>query len=1017
LFQDSTVLLYKIPLMKQIFFIFILLCISNLGFGQANLEVTLLAEDGSSPVKGDTVFIDNPSINFHNFAVTNQYGRVVFKSLPTAGLYFVYTRTKDGMIAAEEKDVTLGTHTDMSLVLIKEPVEISGAVIKSDKNVRINTHDAAVMSEIKSKELSEIPVEARDLLRSLVRLPHVASATGFFPEAALVSINGGNGASTAYLLEGMDNSERVFGGAKYPMATSLAQDVKVMTNNYSVEYGNAMNGVVNITMRSGTNSHVGELGVITRLGALDGQTPFAKRDLSGNIVPENLSRYQLSYGAGGAFKKDKFFYYVGSEHAYEVKNNRLYIPQLSINTVANNVSRNNVFSSRLDYLWNKKWRTSFMMSWGLYHIDKQGGGAEGGLELPSAASIMDRSSMNYAFKNTFTNEKNFSSETNVQFSYFDWNYDRAKVKGSNPQVTITDTTGRALAILGHPGYLFRSTESTVQFQEKLNWYLLRHRVKAGVEITKSFFNFRGGSNEFGNYTIEMNPAQLAALATRNLGEKLNFGDLPANSKVTNYEMELRSKAFQGGQTIFSGYVEDAFSVTKSAVLTGGVRYDFDDLSYGAGKKGDFDNIAPRLSLNIKLNEASAIRGGAGIFYDRIPYRVYLEAQYKNTNSADFEKQLNLLKQSGNISSDADTREMTYEGNALINLQNTPYNTPQNAENYKSQRETLFTNEVRVLNPNGYQNPYTYQFSLGYQYQINKTHLFGIDFVHNQGYNLLRLRDLNAPKAYAGNTPQSVKDADASRPTSILYDAQNQPFTMAGADTLRGIARNILMSETKGNSFYYGMNFTYQKERGDDKYAYRLAYTLSRLTNNTDDPNFRATDDNDFEKEWGLGMNDRTHVLSLLAYYYPIKHVSFSFGSLVQSGQPINRVSPYDRNGDGNSITPQPYLANAKAIINPDRELGVSRNDERLPWAYTFDFGAQYDWYYKGYSISKPKKPYNYHVTFRLDVVNILNTANTSGYTANSLWSNQIQTGSVGSATQIRSYSPPRQIQFTAMWRW
>jgi hypothetical protein len=228
-----------------------------------------------------------------------------------------------------------------------------------------------------------------------------------------------------------------------------------------------------------------------------------------------------------------------------------------------------------------------------------------------------------------------------------------------------------------------------------------------------------------------------------------------------------------------------------------------------------------------------------------------------------------------------------------------------------------------------------------------------------------------------------------------------------------------MSETKGNSLYYGMNFNYQKARGDDKYAYRLSYTLSQLTNNTDDPNFRATDNNNFSNEWGLGMNDRTHVISLLGYYYPLKNWSFSGGMLLQSGQPINRISPYDDlNGDGNSTTPQPYLANAKAIINPDRQPGVTRNSERLPWAYTFDFGAQYDLYYKGYTINKAKKPYNYHITFRLDALNVLNTPNLSGYTANSLWSNQRQSGAVGSGVnQIRSYSPPRQIQISALWRW
>ena len=128
-----------------------------------------------------------------------------------------------------------------------------------------------------------------------------------------------------------------------------------------------------------------------------------------------------------------------------------------------------------------------------------------------------------------------------------------------------------------------------------------------------------------------------------------------------------------------------------------------------------------------------------------------------------------MKEKGNISSEANIDAMTYEGNALVNLGSTPYNTPQNAEAYQMKRESLFSDEVRVLNPNGYQNPYTYQFSLGYQYQINKTHLFSIDFVHNLGYNLLRLTDLNAPQSYSSNTARTIAEADATRPTPIYYE--------------------------------------------------------------------------------------------------------------------------------------------------------------------------------------------------------------------------------------------------------
>ena len=104
-----------------------------------------------------------------------------------------------------------------------------------------------------------------------------------------------------------------------------------------------------------------------------------------------------------------------------------------------------------------------------------------------------------------------------------------------------------------------------------------------------------------------------------------------------------------------------------------------------------------------------------------------------------------------------------------------------------------------------------------------------------------------------------------------------------------------------------LSFNYQKDKGNDKFAYRLNYTLSTLANDTEDANFRAVNANNYAEEWAVGLNDRTHALNLLVYYFPAKQWSTSFAANVQSGQPINYISATDLNGDGFSATPRPYF--------------------------------------------------------------------------------------------------------------
>ncbi len=989
--------------MNRFSLIFAIFCFANMCFAQANLEVTLLGEDKSTPVANDTVFVVNPAINYSVFGVTNQKGRAYFKQLPTAGMYYIFTRSADGAISAEEKDQILGENSDLTLILIKEAIAIADTKILGN-NIRINSQTATVISELAHHELKQIPGEARDLMRILLRLPNVASAASSFPEAPFLSINGSSGANTNYLVEGMDNTDRIYGGPKYALASSVTQNVYVQTNSYGVEFGGA-SGTINTTTRSGTNEHTGEIGVLIRPGFLDGATPFAKPTLLGNLSKEGYSRYQLTYNGGGCFKKDKFFYFVGSEHAYEVRQTRLKSDILGINEVTNGLGRNNIFTGRVDYVWNKNWRSALMLNWGLYHIEKT---AEGVI-FPSAASVLDKTSQLYTLKNTFIRD-NFAMESNLQFGTMAWNYDRAKIKGDNPQVILKDSANQTVGILGNPGYIFKSDETTFQIQQKLKWYLKGHKVRAGLELTSSLYQrTSGGNGGKGNYTVQLNTAQFNELKSLNKGSSLTYTDIPSNALVQNYEIELRNNPFLGQQTIYSAYLEDVWEAMDKLTLIGGLRYDYDNLSARVTGRGDFDNIAPRISANYQLNKKIVIRGAAGVYYERLPFVIAFDAMSKNNDSKDFLTQLDILQKKAEIPVNASINDMVFAGNLAASETNVGYLQGSSALTLQVKREKAFLQETRVFNPNGYKNPYTYQFSLGFQHQIDKRHIFTLDVVHNQSYNLARLRELNAPSAYTGSTPRSTDAADSSRPVPIYLDANRQPFAMNGEDTLRGISRNITMTEMAGRAVYTALSFNYQKEKGNDKYAYRFNYTLSSLMNNTEDPNFRAADNNNYDKEWAVGLNDRTHAINLLFYYYPTKQLSASLTANAQSGQPINYISASDLNGDGFSATPRPYFGNALAIMNPDRTANTARNSGRLPWSYTFDCGVQYDIQYN-------KKSRDYGVTLRLDVLNILNTPNVSGYAANSLWSNQYQSGGLNSFT-AKSYAPPRQFQLTALWNW
>ncbi len=985
--------------MKQ-FFIWALLCFSTVVFAQQDLTVTVIDIETQQPISNLTLKLTNTSRNLTLEQISNQQGKATFRNLSALDGYQVFFEEAFDY-ASESSDLfSVRSNQSPSIILVLRKLSsqtLEEVVVSSNTTSKINRRDAEVSSELKAAEIQEIPVEGRDITRVLYRLPNVTQATGFYPEAPNVSINGANGLFASYLIDGLDNNERFLGGQKFAIPSGFVKDITVLTSNFSAEYGLTGSGVVDITPRSGSNTTTGEAFFITRPGpVIDGTSDFAQRDLSGNQVKDGFARYQAGVGVGGALVKDKTFYYFNFEHTTDVKDNLLTVPAFGIAETVRGTNTFHYFSAKIDQNWNKNFRSSLRANVGLVDIERQGGGLEGGAAFPSSANTQKRNSVLLSFKNGYNFGK-ISGETNVQYSRFNWDYANP-LNENGPQVVVLGTNDETLAILGHPGYLFNAIENTVQVQQKFKYYLDNHTFKAGLNFIRGDHQLFGGGNPNGNYTVKLTQSQIDGINASGVGIGLNINDLPSDVTVVNYNVELRPASFGTNQDIYSAYIEDLWSVNEKLNITLGLRYDYDNLSKGGNTKGDYNNLAPRFNFNYKLNNNSCIRGGYGIAYDKINYAVYSDALQQNTTSADYRSQLQAFIDLGILPANTNLDAITFNGNISANVSGVTYLNGPSGASLQDQREGVFSNERRILNPNGYDNPYSHQFVLGYQLQADENKLFYVDLVHNRGENLFRLRNLNAAAEYSIDPNNVVirtpEEADATRPIPIV----NGTATING-QVVTGVARNVVMSETEGRSEYYALSLNYQKSRGKDNYSYRLNYTLSSLKNNTEDINFRAMDGNNYGNEWGPSINDRTHNINGIYSYYPFNGTTITIAGLLQSGQPINRIplgfGTTDLNGDGSGFG-DAYVGNS------DRFPGESRNNDRLPWSTTFDIGLQHQ-----FKISKNDK-----IEIRADVFNVFNAENLSGYSNNATQSNQIQGGSAASGLFVqRNASPPRQFQF------
>ena len=993
--------------MRKLYILLFSLFILSGAFAQVDLEVHVTELLTSNPVSNATVTLTNTVIGYSESGNTDAQGKIKFKGLSISGTYSALVGETNDYFGQTLNDITLRSNYNPSITIAlaqKKEIALGDVVVNGSRSQQINTVNAEVSSELKIAEIEEIPVEGRDITRVLYRLPNVVQATGFYPEAPNVSINGSNSLYTNYLIDGMDNNEQFLGGERFAMPVGFTQNITVLTNNFSAEYGLTANGVVNITSRSGNNDFSGEAYFITRPGSvIDAESPYTQHDLSGNAVKDGFQRYQEGVAFGGPIKKDKTFYYIDVEQTTDLKDNLLSSPELGVNETVRGANNFTLLSGKIDQKWNAHFHSSLRLNAGIVGIGRQAGGLDGGVTFPSAANTQDRNSYTVALKNNYVG-KNFSEETNYEYARFDWNY-ADPVNPDEPQVTVLDPDQLPVAVLGNPGYIFEDIANTHQFQQKFNFYRGKHTFKTGLEIISTKHVLYGGGNPNGNYTVQLTDEQLAEVAALGSGAGLDVNDIPLDAEVLDYNVELRPAGFGATQNVFSLYAEDEIAFTGKLTATLGLRYDYDNLSKGGSDKGDFNNLGPRISANYKINNKNSIRAGWGIFYDKINYAVYSDALQQNSTNDDYKTEIQQLVDLGILPASTDIDQVTFEGNLSADLSGVDYLAGPTADELQSQRDFLFSGERRILNPNGYQNPYSSEFMVGYQYQVSNNKIFYVDLVYNHSYDLFRLVDLNAPAAYPiiesedfqPDDVRSQEEADLTRPIPI-YDGS---YAIINGDTVTGIARTVTMTETAGESKYYAASFNFQKDRGDDKYAFRLIYTLSLLKNNTEDINFKAMDANDFDAEWGPSINDRTHVINGIVTLYPVKSLSLTLAALLQSGQPINRIpdaSIYgttDLNGDGRSFG-DAYVGNS------DREPGETRNNDRLPWSDVFDLGAQYD-----FTFGSGK------LMIRADVFNVFNAENLSGYSNNATQSNQIQIGPSGAGSTLvrRNSGAPRQFQF------
>src|SRR5579885_598809 len=299
------------------------LCISPASFGQAigSFSGTITDKTGAA-IAGADVKVTSQATGSVRETKTDETGHYIVNYLPV-GVYTIRVEFQ-GFQPGESRDQKLQVDESRELDFSLSPASVSSTVEVVADAVAVTTTNPTLGQVITSQQVAQLPLNGRDFVQLATLTPGTTQETNpnsFFnggPSSEVsargsfsLSVGGSRASSTDWLYDGNDNNELTAGGIAILPSIDAIQEFKVLSYNFSAEYGTRAGPAVLVTSKAGTNQLHGTVFEFLRNTALDARSYFASKR-------EQFNLNQFGASLGGALEKDKTFFFIDYEAKRQV---------------------------------------------------------------------------------------------------------------------------------------------------------------------------------------------------------------------------------------------------------------------------------------------------------------------------------------------------------------------------------------------------------------------------------------------------------------------------------------------------------------------------------------------------------------------------------------------------------------------------------------------------------------------------------------------------------------------------
>jgi hypothetical protein len=237
------------------------LCLAAASHAQTTgtLSGTVEDEKGAA-IAGASVTARQVETNVSRTAQTDGEGRYRLTSMPV-GRYEITVEAAN-FARYVQTGVVLLLNQDAVVSAVMKPSGVQEVVNVTENAALLNTTNAEVSTRFDERRLTELPLSTNrnvyNVALSAAGVGQLNSGQSNFAGGTNFSANGGRVRSNNFMIDGQDNNDFGIAGSAIPLNNpDLIQEVRLVTNQFSAEYGRNSSAVFNAITKAGSNQYHG----------------------------------------------------------------------------------------------------------------------------------------------------------------------------------------------------------------------------------------------------------------------------------------------------------------------------------------------------------------------------------------------------------------------------------------------------------------------------------------------------------------------------------------------------------------------------------------------------------------------------------------------------------------------------------------------------------------------------------------------------------------------------------------